>query len=216
VSDGSVEVIATGGEEPYQFFINDVLTEGPAFTDLSSGIYTIRVRDNQKCERTLDNVSVLAEGFLFDAEITGDTQCLGGNGSITLHVDEGVPPYQYKIGNGSFAESNQFNSLNSGTYDLTIKDGNNCSVFLKLTVPKGFTATSFEDDILPMIKTFCARSGCHNGVDRTDLRIHTNAKKYASDIKRLTRSREMPFEGSLTQDQIDLFSCWVDDGALDN
>jgi hypothetical protein len=123
VSDGSVEVIATGGEEPYQFFINDVLTEGPAFTDLSSGIYTIRVRDNQKCERTLDNVSVLAEGFLFDAEITGDTQCLGGNGSITLHVDEGVPPYQYKIGNGSFAESNQFNSLNSGTYDLTIKEG---------------------------------------------------------------------------------------------
>jgi hypothetical protein len=216
VSDGSVEVIASGGEEPYKFYINDVLMDGPVFTNLSSGIYTIRVRDNQKCERTLDNVPVLAEGFSFEADITGDTECLGGNGSITVHVDEGVPPFQYKIGNGSFAESNQFNALNSGTYDITIKDGNNCSVSLNLTVPKGLTATSFENDILPMIKTFCAKSGCHNGVDRTDLRLYTNAKKYAGEIKTLTRSREMPFEGSLTQDQIDLFTCWVDDGALDN
>lgn len=214
--DGRIEVAVTGGKEPYTFTINGVVAEGPVFENLSSGIYSIIVRDKNKCERLLENVAVLADGFSFEADVTEDSECLTGNGSITISVSEGVPPYSYKIGNGLFSDNNTFTSLQTGAYDLELKDGNGCTISLRITVPRGNTGTSFNDDILPMIKTHCAVSGCHNGITRTDLRKYSNAQKYASQIKSLTRSREMPFDGApLTQSQIDLFSCWVDDGAED-
>jgi hypothetical protein len=215
-TDGSIELAVTGGKEPYTFTLNGSPAEGPVFENLSSGIYSIIVKDKNKCERLLENVVVLADGFSFEAEVISDTECLDGNGSVTINVTEGVPPYQYRIGNGAFTDTNTFTSLNQGTHELELKDGNGCTISLSVTVPRGVTGTSFNDDILPMIKTYCAISGCHNGIDRTDLRKYVNAKKHAAEIKSLTRSRDMPFEGSLTQDQIDLFSCWVDDGAPDN
>jgi hypothetical protein len=75
---------------------------------------------------------------------------------------------------------------------------------------------SWTSDIKPIIEKSCAISGCHNGITRTDLRIYSNAKKHAAEIKSLTRNRDMPFDGSIPQSQIDLISCWVDDGALEN
>jgi hypothetical protein len=216
-ADGSIDVVVTGGKEPYTFTVNGVAAEGPVFQNLSSGIYSIIVKDKNKCERLLENVAVLADGFAFNAEVTEDTECVDGNGSITVNVTEGVGPYEYRIGNGAFTGNNKFLSLNQGAHDLELKDGNGCTVSLRVTVPRGNTGTSFSDEILPMIKTHCAVSGCHNGLDRTDLREYVNAKKHAAEIKSLTRSREMPFEGTpLTQRQIELFSCWVDDGAVDN
>jgi hypothetical protein len=215
-ADGSIQVAVTGGKEPYTFTVNGVAAEGPIFQNLTSGIYSVIVKDKRKCERLLENILVPADGFAFEANVTEDTQCLEGNGSVTVIVTEGVAPYEYRIGNGLFTDNNTFSGLNAGTHELELRDGNGCTVSLSVTVPRGHTGTSFNDEILPLIKTHCATSGCHNGVDRTDLRKYTNAKKHASEIKSLTRSREMPFEGSLTQSQINLFSCWVDDGALDN
>lgn len=215
-NDGIIDVSVTGGEPPYTFFVNDKEMPGPSITGVHSGIYVVRVKDKQGCSRQLANVSVQAEGLSFEIEITEDTQCLDGNGVVEVNVTEGTPPYQFKIGNGSFTGSNIFGDLNQGRHDLVLKDGNDCAVSLSVTIPKGFTGTSFKDEILPLIKTYCAKSGCHDGTDRVDLRIYSNAKKHAPEIKSLTRSREMPFEGTLTQAQIELFTCWVDDGALDN
>jgi hypothetical protein len=63
----------------------------------------------------------------------------------------------------------------------------------------------------------CALTGCHNGVSRPDLRIYANAKKYSYQIKEFTQDRSMPFDGPpLQQSEIDLITCWVDDGALEN
>jgi hypothetical protein len=63
----------------------------------------------------------------------------------------------------------------------------------------------------------CATTGCHNGVSRSnDFREYTSAKTFANSIKSKTQDRSMPFDGTLTQDQIDLIACWVDDGAVLN
>jgi hypothetical protein len=66
------------------------------------------------------------------------------------------------------------------------------------------------------MNTYCALSGCHDGRRRPDLRLYERAKFYAKAIKSKTQDRSMPFEGSLTQEQIDVIACWVDDGALEN
>ncbi|WP_236974023.1 cytochrome c [Membranihabitans maritimus] len=75
--------------------------------------------------------------------------------------------------------------------------------------------TSFSMDVKPIIDNNCI--SCHNGsVQNPDLRTYQAIKNNSARIKELTASRVMPQTGSLTDDQIILIGCWVDDGAPDN
>lgn len=90
-------------------------------------------------------------------------------------------------------------------------------VTLTITIPQGTTGTSWAVDIKPIMEKNCAITGCHNGVSRSnDFREFTSAKSHAKSIKSKTQDRSMPFDGALTQNEIDLIACWVDDGALQN
>ena len=85
---------------------------------------------------------------------------------------------------------------------------------------------SFEIDIQPIIDSKCAivgDGGCHNGGNGASLdwRVFSNFQSHASQVKdRITRSPgtdgKMPKIGTLTNDQIQLIVCWVDQGAKDN
>ncbi len=217
IEDGSIGVSATGGKEPYQFSLNDEVPQADGqFNNLHAGVYTVIVTDANGCSKSVDNVSVKAADFTFQADIVADSDCLSGNGKITINVEQVNPPYAFKLGTGSFSEDSTFANLSVGTYGLTVKDNNDCSVFLSLTVPRGPTGTSWEQDIKPIISNSCAKSGCHDGGSRSDLRVFDNAKLHAKSIKSKTQDRSMPREGTLTQSQIDLIACWVDDGALLN
>ena len=217
ITDGSIKVSASGGKEPYEFSLNDLpgQTIGQ-FDNLSAGIYTALIKDANGCTASVDNVSVKASDFTFNATITEDNSCLAGNGTVVIDVSEGNPPYTYRLGNGTFTESNAFSGLPSGNHSISVKDNNECSVTLSLTVPRGFTGTSWENEIKPIMETSCAKSGCHNGSSRPDLREFENAKFYAKSIKSKTQDKSMPREGTLTQQQIDIIACWVDDGAFKN
>lgn len=218
VADGVIYVTAQGGDEPYSFRVNNQLPSASNIIGkLLSGVYTVAVTDKNGCEKTLENIKVLADGFEFTATTTEDNECINHNGSITIDVQSGSAPFQFKLGANSFSDNNVFTGLETGPYDLSIHDANDCTVQLHVTVPNGNTGTSWSTDILPIMQSSCATSGCHNGISRTDYRIYTNAKKEAAKIKSLTLDKSMPFDGpALTANQIQLISCWVDDGALNN
>lgn len=85
---------------------------------------------------------------------------------------------------------------------------------------------SFDIDIEPIIDSKCAivgDGGCHNGGNGASLdwRVFSNFQAKASSVKdRITRAPgsdgKMPKIGTLTNDQIQLIVCWVDQGAKDN
>ena len=76
---------------------------------------------------------------------------------------------------------------------------------------------SWQNDILPIMETSCATSGCHDGISRLDWSDYAEVKRYATQVKQRTKDRSMPFDGPpLPQEQIDLISCWVDGGAPEN
>jgi hypothetical protein len=218
VADGVIYVTAQGGDEPYSFHVNNQTSSvSNIIGELLSGVYSVAVTDKNGCEKTLENIKVLADGFEFSTTTTEDNECINHNGSITIDVQNGNAPFQFKLGANSFSDNNVFTGLETGSYDLSIRDANDCTVQLHVTVPKGNTGTSWSADILPIVQSSCAASGCHNGISRTDYRIYTNAKKEAAKIKSLTLDKSMPFDGpALTASQIKLISCWVDDGALNN
>lgn len=214
IQDGTIRATASGGIKPYTFSINDQLAQPDSlFENLEPGVYSIKVRDNVGCERYIDNIVVLAEGVSFTTTLQEDNICIGGNGSISIVMLEGNGPYQYKFGDEEFSDNNMFTNLPTGSYRISVRDIEDCIVELNITVPRGNTGVSWNSDILPIMTTHCATSGCHNGTSRPDLRNYQTSKFYAHFIKQFTQDRSMPFEGTLTQNQIDRIACWVDDGA---
>lgn len=77
---------------------------------------------------------------------------------------------------------------------------------------------SLERDIMPIINTYCAVSGCHldekNPILTTKLAVQTNA----ANIRREVAGLFMPPTSAtpLEADDIQKIKCWVDDGAEDN
>lgn len=216
VADGTIQVTATGGKEPYQYAVNGLTAQAAGnFQSLKTGIYTVTVTDANKCTVEISNVNVPATGFTVATVVEEDNLCVGGDGVITVNVSQGNGPFTYRLENGTFTDDNSFDGLNAGVHHITVKDNNDCTVPLNVTVPRGATGISFKDDILPIINTKCATTGCHNGTE-SDLRKYSVAKANAAKMKEYTQDRSMPREGTITQAQIDLIACWVDDGALDN
>jgi hypothetical protein len=217
-SDGGIEVAVSGGKEPYSYLVNGELFEGGgSITNLSAGVYSVTVRDANFCSASIDNITIQAADFSFSTILEPNTSCLGGNGAVTIEVTSTNPPYSYREADGDFSIENYFTGLTTGNHTFSVKDNNDCIVTLTVTIPQGKTGTSWSDDILPIMEKNCAISGCHNGVSRANnFREYASAKTHAKAIKTKTQDRSMPFDGSLTQNQIDLIACWVDDGALQN
>jgi hypothetical protein len=215
-ADGAIIVNASGGQPPYSFTLGDLNLPDGEFKGLTSGGYSISVTDARGCQSEINNILISAEGFSFGATVIDDTDCTAGNGSIALVMNDGTAPFLYKFMDDEPTSEATFSSLSSGNYQIIIQDANNCSATLQISVPKGETGVSWSNEIRPLVQTNCALTGCHNGLSRPDLRIYDKAKLYAADMKELTQDGSMPFEGSLTEDQIALIACWVDEGAKNN
>jgi hypothetical protein len=217
ISNGEIHVTASGGQLPYQFFVNNEHVPSHVMDNLPPGVYSVSVRDAKGCEATLSNITLLADGFKFTMQLEEDTECLQGNGKVTVLISDGNKPYQYKIDGGVYQDDSTFTALQEGQHVVEVKDAADCTTRLTLEIAHGQTDVTWGADIKPIMTTYCATQGCHNGVARVnDLRLYKTAKFYSQEIKSRTRDKTMPFDGSLTQNQIDLISCWVADGALEN
>lgn len=79
---------------------------------------------------------------------------------------------------------------------------------------------SLTEDVIPIINTNCAISGCHvTGVQAPDLTKKEIIIASAPLIKAQVQTRTMPPTDSgesLTLNEIQTIVCWVDNGAHDN
>ena len=81
--------------------------------------------------------------------------------------------------------------------------------------PNACAEITFAATIKPIIDANCIQ--CHgSGGIFPELTTHTLIQSHAGSVKSEVVSREMPKQGSLTQDEIDAIVCWVDNGALNN
>lgn len=60
--------------------------------------------------------------------------CFGNSTTGTVNATGGTPPYQFKIGAGSFQAGNTFPALTPNTYIFTVKDAANTQVTTSLTI----------------------------------------------------------------------------------
>lgn len=157
-SNGWIKINGTGGMPPYQYAIDGgSFSTMDSFTNLSSGTHTIAIRDANLCAksftRTLTNPTPVKTFILVDS-----VMCYGGNsGKITMSGTGGKSPYQYALNGGTFQTTNVFNALAIGTYNLSVRDSNNCQF--------DTTATIYQyTRIMPTI-TLVDTIRCKNGSD---------------------------------------------------
>ena len=214
LSNGVLDIAVNGGQPPYSYILDGGTSqELPKFENLSAGEYIIKVTDSHGCsaeEMALvelkNNLSVLVT--------TSNSDCGNTNGSINVNASNGVEPYQYQIDNETPQVSPDF-VVGPGNYSITINDKNGCELVLSQLVKSN---TSYTAEVQPIIANSCNVFGCHDG-SNSSLPNYNNFSEVqagASMIKSRTQSGNMPKTGSLSQEQIDLIACWVDDGALDN
>lgn len=129
-TDGSIEVIASGGTAPYEYYsdvtgwITDNILRG-----FGEGTHDVIVRDASLCEAML-TIDVPGKApIVLSVVDRGDTQCGEANGFIDLSVAGGTPDYTFEWRNQDddiIAISEDVQGLFSGIYRVMVTDANLC------------------------------------------------------------------------------------------
>ncbi len=134
--DGSIILSpVTGGTPPFVYSFNG----GPQQTsdtakNLCANKYTVMVIDSNLCQLT-DTISITQPTSITDVPTITKAICSGNcNGTITLNVKGGTPPYKYLWSSGVGSTTSSAGGLCPGIYTITITDADNCSLIEMDTV----------------------------------------------------------------------------------
>jgi len=127
--DGKIVVNVTGGLPPYLYKLNDGdYNSNNTYNDLIAGDYTISVKDDLDSVKTETITITEPEYIEMDINVNvNDVSVYGGDdGSITVNIEGGIPPYIYELSNGIYTGGDitnfTFENLSTDTYKLTVKD----------------------------------------------------------------------------------------------
>lgn len=122
---GSIEVFVTGGSGAYTYSWSNGTSNTPINNNLFAGTYCVTVTDSNGCVAEMCATVLSPPPFQVNIDIQQPTSS-NSDGTITLAVTGGTPPYLYQWSNGS--NGNQNTNLPAGTYSVTIIDANGCVV----------------------------------------------------------------------------------------
>lgn len=128
INNNQVTVHASGGIGQLQYSLEGGdFSTNPVFTDLTDGTYDISIRDENNCTKTL-TATIGAENLMVVAILVNDITCHNdSNAEIRIEAQGGVSDYMYRLNDGEFQNSPIFSSLESGTYIITVIDGQGTS-----------------------------------------------------------------------------------------
>ncbi len=135
----TVEAVTGSGTGPYSYSKDGGFTWQPAgeFTGLSAMTYTILVRDANNCIKAVPVIITQPSQLIATISDFDNVSCSGGNdGSVTITVPagSGTAPYTYTINGTDWQPGGAFTGLTAGSYNIEVRDDNNCSVILPVII----------------------------------------------------------------------------------
>lgn len=212
---GSLELSVTGNEGSVTYSLDGINFDlNSTITDLAAGSYTISAKDESGCIATLET-AVAASDDSIEADLSITESLCGTNaGQIQVNATGGSGSYEYSLDGETFGTEAIFSGLDAGSYTVNVRDGD-CETTLSARIR---TDVSLSDDIMPIINTHCAITGCHANVTSPRFNSVEDVIASAQRIKVRTQAKTMPpaSRPEMSQEEIDLIACWVDDDALNN
>ena len=167
-SDGSVDIVITGGTLPYEINWNNGDTTED-ISNLSSGFYFANITDDNGCD--INTNSVLVSEFS-PIELAIDSinhvECPGSlDGFLEIQASGGGGEYEYFWNNVNFADNNKIENAPAGIYTVTVVDRFGCKSMV----------TNFEieelDEPIQLFFTIVDPNACH-GDETADIIIQAN------------------------------------------
>ena len=124
--NGNIDINITGGDSPISILWSNGQTTEDLY-GLSAGIYTCTITDNNNCSLITNQITInnISGGLSIASSNVINEVCSNNNGSISIIVSGGSPPYSY-LWSGNYTSQNIYN-LSQGIYDVTISDQAGCS-----------------------------------------------------------------------------------------
>src|SRR5688572_27239224 len=157
-NNGSATTTVTGPPGPYTYQWSPSGGTGPSAQWLIAGTYTVTVTTPLGCSASASVViNQPLTGLTATATVNPSNGC-AANGSATVTVTSGQPPFTYSWwptgGNGPTASN-----MTAGSYMVTITDANQCALNYFLTIPSG-SGPTVNISIFENVS-------CHGGNDGT-------------------------------------------------
>ena len=142
-SDGSIEVMPSGGQAPYSYVWSNGSTSQNQF-NLVGGTYNVTITDANNCSVT-ESVVVGDSRNLAVTVSKTDILCKGEmSGMISLNVTGGSGSYTYLWNNGS--TSRDLSGVAAGVYDVVISDDGGCATTASVVISEPSLALSATID----------------------------------------------------------------------
>jgi gliding motility-associated-like protein len=158
-SNAVIALTGIGGTSPLTYALGTgSFSSNNTFSGLKKGNYAFHVLDSSGCR--FDTSLSLSEpaALHLNAAVIAPS-CMGSsNGSISMSGVGGTAPYRFALNTGSYRTAGSFTGLVAGTYDLHIRDTNNCifDTTISIIQPSGLSIT-----------TATTRVHCNGGQDGT-------------------------------------------------
>lgn len=140
-ADGGIRVFLTGGSEPDLSYQWDNGSIEKDLNNVVSGEYTLTVTSNIS-GKTLSSSFYLPQPDSLQVVVT-TTPSTGQNGTVTLEVEGGVPPYSF-----GWNGQTDWMKLAPGTYSITVTDSNGCSKEVLAVVEMATATTDLQNNVL--------------------------------------------------------------------
>ncbi len=158
LSTGEMNASATGGSGTISYKWNDASSQvGTQAINLSAGIYTVTVTDDNLCTATAKD-TIKEPTALVRTVTAAAAICSTGTSKIYLNVSGGTAnangKYLYSVDSGSlteFADGDSITGLVHGSYTVSVKDANDCTVSdttvdVEVYAPATISLVSGSDD----------------------------------------------------------------------
>ncbi len=125
--DGAIIVTTFNGTAPFEYSLNGNTPQStPIISGLTAGNYTVITSDTNGCTSVVE-VDVPVCNITSSISFTPESSAGAEDGSITINVGSGNPPYQYSIDGGMTYFSNSiFENLPPGSYTVIVQDAFGC------------------------------------------------------------------------------------------
>jgi gliding motility-associated-like protein len=148
-NDATAIVEATGGTPNYTYSwdANALNQASDTARNLYAGTYAVQVIDQKGCIENGIVTVAEADALDFNFEII-EPRCFGeANGSVSVNISNGLPPFQYNWETG--VNGNQINNINSGVYSVTATDQKGCieTDSINLTQPSLLVLETITTDL---------------------------------------------------------------------
>ena len=154
--DGEISVIAQGGSgNSYSYQWNDSAnTTDSVIFQSGTGWFTVTVTDGNGCT-IIDSAEIITStsglSGIFQSE---NENCGNSNGTSSISMFAGNPPYTYTWSNGS--TSSITTGLSAGTYSVTVTDNIGCIEQFSTEITEIFA-------VIDVLNTTRADASCFNG-----------------------------------------------------